>query len=113
MCIDVADHNAGIRAALAQDLAPGRNDKAMPECFAAIFVPPALRSRQNERLGFDGARPEERMPMRFAGDPRKGCGSGNERSSGLGKSTVQRRETQDAALLQFACRKPAGTSRSW
>src|SRR6185312_11743717 len=72
MGINVGGHDAGLRAALGERFAPRRKDQAVAKGFAAVFVSSALRGRKNERLRLDGARPEQRMPVRFARDAGEG-----------------------------------------
>src|SRR3954454_2732805 len=64
----------------------------MPERFATVLMPAALRCREHERTVLDCTRAVEHMPMRLAclfGE----CGRhGKERGPGMGQCTIERRK---------------------
>ncbi len=65
--------------------------------LAPAFMLAALGRGQHEAAGFDGARPQQHMPMGLAGDAGEGGRHHQDPRAGLGQATVERGEAQIVA----------------
>lgn len=67
--IDLGMDDTRLFAAVGQHFAPGIDDQAVAVGLAAARMLAAHRRRQDVRCRFNGTRPEQRVPVHFAGLP--------------------------------------------
>ena len=76
--IDVTKTDAPLLAHVEEDLAPRIDGKAVSECVATVLMVPDLGRGDHEQPGFNGARPQENVPVRLARWDGEGGRNGNE-----------------------------------
>ena len=75
--VKISNNDRSMNAAFRDNLAPGRNNKAMSVGLSPTFVLAGLGCSQDKAAIFDGSGADQHAPMRLAGGPGKGGWNGN------------------------------------
>ena len=70
--VKIGNNDRSMNAAFSQDLAPWRNNQAVPERLPTALVLARLRGGEDEAASFDGTRADQHMPMGLTGGSGEG-----------------------------------------